>query len=255
MHHNAHTQVLAASQNWIEGFNRGDLAAMLRGYTKHASMYPRPNPLCSGQEEIERFWSGLLAAGASDLVYSNIRLTIEDESRARLAADWSMNVASGVITNELWVKQENGEWLITQDDFDILRQSTGSIAEFVSQFHANLTAWFSGADDSGAVWSALEQACPGNMVLVYPSGAKLSGAEFLQSIKNNPRNNLRFLATVEHIEVLSESQDLAVVAYVEVQTGAKMTATENRRSALAMVQPGPHGWCWRYIQETSLSHL
>ena len=124
-----------------------------------------------------------MAAGASELVYSNIRLTIEGEGRARLAADWSMNVAAGVITNELWVRQENGDWLIAKDDFDILRQSTGSIAEFVSQFHANLTAWFSGSDDSGAVWSALEQACPGNMLLVYPSGAKLSGTSFSKALK------------------------------------------------------------------------
>lgn len=253
MHQNTHMEVLAASQNWIAGFNRGDLAAMVRGYTKNASMHPRPNPLCSGQAEIESFWSGLLAAGASELVYSNIRLTIEGEGRARLAADWSMNVAAGVITNELWVRQENGDWLIAQDDFDILRQSTGSIAEFVSQFHANLTAWFSGSDDSGAVWSALEQACPVNMLLVYPSGAKLSGTEFLQSIKNNPRNNVGFLATVEQVEVLSESSEQGVVAYVEVQVGAEKSATENRRSALAMVQPSPQGWCWRYIQETSLT--
>jgi ketosteroid isomerase-like protein len=252
MHQNAHMEVLAASQNWIAGFNRGDLAAMVRGYTKNASMHPRPNPLCLGQAEIESFWSGLLGAGASELVYSNIRLTIEGEGRARLAADWSMNVAAGVITNEVWIKQENGQWLIAQDDFDILRQSTGSIAEFVSQFHANLTSWFTGANDSGAGWSALKYACPDNMVLVYPSGAKLSGAEFVQSISNHPRNNAGFLATVEQIQVLSESTNEGLVAYVEVQAGAEKSTAENRRSALAMVQRGPLGWCWRYIQETSL---
>lgn len=141
----------------------------------------------------------VLAAGASELVYSNIRLTIEDEGRARLAADWSMNIAAGVITNELWIKQENGQWLIAQDDFDILRQSTSSIAEFVSQFHANLTSWFAGTNDSVAAWSALKYACPDNMVLVYPSRAKLSGAEFEQSISNHPRNNVGFSATVEQI--------------------------------------------------------
>jgi len=55
MHQNTHMEVLAASQNWIAGFNRGDLAAMVRGYAKNASMHPRPNPLCSGQAEIESF--------------------------------------------------------------------------------------------------------------------------------------------------------------------------------------------------------
>ena len=248
-----YTEVLAASQKWIEGFNQGDLAVMVNGYTSDASLHPRPNPLCFGQAEIESFWSGLLATGASELTYSNIRLTVEEEGRVRLAADWSMNVAAGVITNELWVKQENGEWLIAQDDFDVLRRRTGSISEFVSQFHANLTAWFTGSDDSGAVWIALEQACPDNMLLVYPSGAKLSGPKFLQSIKDNPRNNVGFLATVEQIEVLSESPDYGVVAYVEVQVGAEKSATQNKRSALAMVQSSPQGWCWRYIQETGLS--
>ncbi len=253
MDQNTYIEVMAASQNWIAGFNRGDLTTMVNGYTKDASMHPRPSPLCFGQQAIENFWSGLLTIGAGELVYSNIRLTTEGEGRARLAADWSMNVAAGVITNELWIKQENGQWLIAQDDFDILRQNSGSIAEFVDQFHANLTAWFAGSDDSGAAWSALEQACPDNMALVYPSGAKLSGADFLQSISNHPRDNAGFLASVEHIEVLSESTNEGVVAYVEVQVGAANSATENRRSALAMVQQGPQGWCWRYIQETSLT--
>ena len=194
----------------------------------------------------------VLAAGASELVYSNIRLTIEDEGRARLAADWSMNIAAGVITNELWIKEENGQWLIAQDDFDILRQSTSSIAEFVIQFHANLTSWFAGTNDSVAAWSALKYACPDNMVLVYPSRAKLSGAEFVQSISNHPRNNVGFSATVEQIQVLSESSNEGLVAFVEVQTGAEKSAAQNRRSALVMVQRGPQGWCWRYIQETSL---
>jgi hypothetical protein len=90
------------------------------------------------------------------------------------------------------------------------------------------------------------------MVLVYPSGAKLSGAEFVQSISNHPRNNAGFLATVEQIQVLSESTNEGLVAYVEVQAGAEKSTAENRRSALAMVQRGPLGWCWRYIQETSL---
>ncbi len=252
MDQNAYMEVLAASQNWIAGFNRGDLAAIVSGYTQDASMHPRPNPLCLGRQEIEVFWSGLLAAGASELVYSNIRLTIEGEGRARLAADWSMNVAAGVITNELWIRQEDGQWLIAQDDFDILRQSTGNITEFVSQFHAHLTAWFADSDDSGAVWSALEYACPDNMVLVYPSGEKLSGTQFLQSISNHPRNNSEFLASVEQIQVLSECFNQGVVAYVEVQVGAANSTTKNRRSALAMVQQGPQGWCWRYIQETSL---
>jgi ketosteroid isomerase-like protein len=121
MHQNAHMEVLAASQNWVAGFNRGDLAAMVTDFTKDASMHPRPNPLCLGLQAIESFWSGLSAAGASEWVYSNIRLTIEDEGRARLAADWSMNIAAGLITTELWIKQKNGQWLIAQDDFDILR--------------------------------------------------------------------------------------------------------------------------------------
>ena len=90
------------------------------------------------------------------------------------------------------------------------------------------------------------------MVLVYPSGAKLSGTQFLQSISNHPRNNSEFLASVEQIQVLSESFNHGVVAYDEVQVGAANSTTKNRRSALAMVQQGPQGWCWRYIQETSL---
>lgn len=250
MQQKVQAEVLAASQSWIIAFNQGDLHTLVNAYTKDAPMHPRPNLICIGLQDIEEFWSHLLSTGAGKLVYSNIRLEVVGDNRVRLSAHWTMNIAAGVITNELWVKQETGQWQIQQDDFEVA--GPGCIADFVSLFHANLTGWFSGSSDAVTTWAWLDYACPDNLVLVYPSGTTLTGAEFLQSIRNHPRDNEQFLAVVEQINVLSESASEGVVSYVEVQSGAANSSLENRRAALGLVHKGPHGWRWRHIQETAL---
>jgi hypothetical protein len=57
---------------------------------------------------------------------------------------------------------------------------------------------------------------------------------------------------VEAVEVLEATADFAVVAYVEAQTGARQSTTQNRRAALALVRRSADGWVWDYIQETVL---
>ena len=42
--------------------------------------------------------------------------------RSVLSADWRMNVGRGVITMEKWVKQSDGNWLLEQDDFEVVEQ-------------------------------------------------------------------------------------------------------------------------------------
>ena len=39
-----------------------------------------------------------------------------------LSASWSMNVGSGFITKELWVKQDDGRWLLKEDDFSVVTE-------------------------------------------------------------------------------------------------------------------------------------
>ena len=39
-----------------------------------------------------------------------------------LSASWSMNVGRGIITKELWVRQDDQSWLLVEDDFEVQEQ-------------------------------------------------------------------------------------------------------------------------------------
>ena len=123
---------------------------------------------------------------------------------------------------------------------------------FVREFHADLTAWFSGDSPMDQVWRQLERATHPEMVLVYPSGERLSGAAFLKSIESLHGRSPGFVASVSDIELVYADDDRAVVSYKETQTGARQSAAENQRSALALVVRQGGVWTWRFIQETAL---
>lgn len=124
--------------------------------------------------------------------------------------------------------------------------------EVVEDFHAALTAWFSGTGARDAVWARLASRCPPTLVLIYPSGQRLGGAAFLASIEDRFGSAPGFVARVASSELVHASEAVAVVAYVEAQTGAKRSAPENRRAALAVLERSSGGWVWRFIQETDL---
>ena len=132
-----------------------------------------------------------------------------------------------------------------------------SVVAFIRDFHAGLTGWFSGDGDRPASWEIIAQACPPPMVLIYPSGARLEGAGFLASIEARFGASPGFEAVIEAPEVLRCGPDDAVIAYVEVQRGARQSTAENRRAALAYLTRRDHGgpadrWAFRFIQETAL---
>ncbi len=123
---------------------------------------------------------------------------------------------------------------------------------FVHAFHSDLTGWFSGQGFRAEIWRRFEAASPAEMKLVYPSGARLTGAEFLDSIRGLFGTSPGFEASVSEVEELVTTSDHAVVAYVETQAAAQNSAALNRRSALAVLERPQGQWRWRFIQETAL---
>lgn len=123
--------------------------------------------------------------------------------------------------------------------------------DFVRDFHADLTGWFSGSGDRDAIWARFEETCPPDMTLVYPSGTKMGGVPFLESIRDRFGRSPGFEAMIVEPEIVVETADHAVVAYAEVQTQARESDPDNHRSALAVLLRSERGWRWRYIQETS----
>ncbi|WP_020408347.1 YybH family protein [Hahella ganghwensis] len=113
-------EVMAASREWVATFNRGDLDGCLNGYLPGATMKVSPVGEFTGAGAIALFWRDFARHQPAELEYMNIKVKVIDERNAVLSADWQMNIASGFISKELWVKQDSGEWKLSQDDFTVL---------------------------------------------------------------------------------------------------------------------------------------
>jgi ketosteroid isomerase-like protein len=111
--------ILVCSQKWIEAFNKGDADTCIAGYQVDAVINAKPLGTFKGTSEIDAFWRPFMASGASELKYSDVKLEVVDASTVLLSASWTMNVGRGIITLEKWVLQNEGNWLLAQDDFEI----------------------------------------------------------------------------------------------------------------------------------------
>lgn len=116
-----HSAVAKASRAWRDAFNAGDAAAAAALYEKDAVMVAKPFGTFKGREAIQAFWTDIIDKGFAEVVYYNTQTTVVDQSlsAARVSADWTMNHAKGVITNELWVLQPDGTALLREDHFEI----------------------------------------------------------------------------------------------------------------------------------------
>ncbi|WLQ16486.1 nuclear transport factor 2 family protein [Hahella aquimaris] len=113
-------EVLNASREWIACFNRGDVEGCLSGYLPDAVMRVDPVGEFKGAGAIALFWRDFANLNPSQLEYLDVNVKVIDAKSAVLSANWRMNIASGFISKELWVKQDSGEWKLAQDDFSVL---------------------------------------------------------------------------------------------------------------------------------------
>ncbi|MCG8476651.1 MAG: hypothetical protein MI784_14395 [Cytophagales bacterium] len=119
--HSALEDVLKASMDWISNFNARDGQACGKSYLDKASMNAEPFANLDGREAITAFWAKLIEDGAKKLVYSNVRIRQVNDHAVRLASDWSMNIGSGRIYQEKWVKTKSG-WRLGYDEFEEIKQ-------------------------------------------------------------------------------------------------------------------------------------
>ena len=111
--------VAKASNAWKTAFNQGDAKAAAALYEDNAVMIASPFGKFEGREAIQTFWTNLIAQGFDDVVYNNTTSKIIDEKTVSISADWRMNNASGIITNELWVLQKDGSARLREDHFEV----------------------------------------------------------------------------------------------------------------------------------------
>ena len=122
MSHNALSEVLVASKQWVKHFNSGDVDYCVAAYMADAEMEVKPMGSYHSSENIDQFWRPFLQSGATDLEYHNIWLRQLDDSTVHLGADWTMNIGRGVITLEEWVKTDPKRWKLSKDHFEVKEQ-------------------------------------------------------------------------------------------------------------------------------------
>jgi uncharacterized protein (TIGR02246 family) len=67
-------EVDEANRRFMEAFERGDAASLAALYAEDAVALPPDAPMISGRAEIEKFWQGLMAAGARGINLVTLRL-------------------------------------------------------------------------------------------------------------------------------------------------------------------------------------
>lgn len=112
--------VATASQKWRDAFNAGDAAAAAALYEENAIMVAKPFSTFEGRAAIQAFWTQLVAGGYDDVIYDNTTTVVSrDLSTAQVSAEWKMNNAHGIITNELWALQPDGTALLREEHFEV----------------------------------------------------------------------------------------------------------------------------------------
>lgn len=113
------TAVQKASTGWKEAFNRGDAAGCAAAYEENAVMNAAPFGRYEGRAQIRDFWQHIIGEGFQDVDYIDPQIEILDSHTARLRSHWKMNKAHGVITNELWILDSDGQARLREDDFEV----------------------------------------------------------------------------------------------------------------------------------------
>ncbi len=113
--------VLKASTSWRAAFNSGSASGAAALYEDDAIMVAKPFGTFNGKAAIQAFWQDLVEKGFKDVQYIQPKLTVLDKRSARIESDWTMNNAGGVITNEHWVVNDEGNALLREDHFEVLK--------------------------------------------------------------------------------------------------------------------------------------
>ncbi|MEX0300730.1 MAG: nuclear transport factor 2 family protein [Kordiimonas sp.] len=116
---NVQMAVAKASKAWKDAFNAGDAAGAAALYEDDAVMVVKPFGTFTGKDQILAFWTDLVSKGFDNVVYKNSTMVVLDAKSARVSAEWKMNKAHGIITNEHWVVQPDGRALLREDHFEV----------------------------------------------------------------------------------------------------------------------------------------
>ena len=108
--------IRAASKQWEDNFDSGDLAAFATHYTEEAKVLPPSNQIVTGRESIQEFFQAFYDAGGHDLHLTVIELSVSGDM-AHVVGKYTLTIqpeeGEAISDNgkyvEIW-KRVNGSW-------------------------------------------------------------------------------------------------------------------------------------------------
>ena len=208
-----------------------------------------------GIEQIQLFWSALVFDLKSEIAYRDVNMEFLSDDAMSLSANLTASGHSfiGVAMNESWVRNK-GSWRISGCRLQVRSASVAAIESFlvfVQIFSTSLHHWLNGQDVTEDNWSRIADACANELGVVLPDGRKISGVELLALIRDLVASEPSLVMEVSQLEMLTMSESLCVVTYVESRRLSGEVGTEDVRSTLAFARHSSAGWAWRHVQQTS----
>lgn len=121
----------------------------------------------------------------------------------------------------------------------------------VIRLHEFLGAWFRGELASERLSPDFADALHPDFENPQPAGVVLTRDEIVEAIQAGRGTNPDFRIEIEKPRLLGTWPGLTLFQYVEFQTGAKASASENRRLSTVLFHDGPRP-VWRYLTEIGL---
>ena len=254
MQPNIFVEVLQNSCSLIEKINARDMRNLRLLYKEDAVVEIKGFSQFVGVEQIQRFWTALVSSLNSHIAYRDVKIDCLDDDvvslTATLTADGHRFIA--VELNQLWVNS-HGRWLISKSDMLLqagVLNASDSFLDFIQTFSVSLQNWLNGQDVSEENWLRLTNAYSDEMGIVLVDGQKFSGVEIRERVKKLSACDPDLVLEVSQIEVLTMSDSLCVVSFLESRRVKDESSFSDFRSTLAFAKKSPEGWSWRHVQQT-----
>jgi hypothetical protein len=252
---NIFQQVLQNSSLLIEKINAKETEDLQLLYQDDAVMEIIGLSKFVGIEQIQLFWSALVFDLKSEIAYRDVSMEILSDDAMSMSAILTASAYRfiGFAMNESWVRNK-GSWRISGCQLQVRSASVAAIDSFlvfVQIFSTSLQNWLNGQDVTEDNWSRIADACADELGVVLPDGRKISGVELLALIRDLVASEPSLVMEVSQLEMLTMSESLCVVTYVESRRLSGEVGTEDVRSTLAFARHSSAGWAWRHVQQTS----
>lgn len=123
--------------------------------------------------------------------------------------------------------------------------------EEVVRLHEFIEGWFRGTVAHKTFDVEFADVLDPEFENIQPAGNIWTKSDIVTAIRGATGTNTNFRILIEEPRLLDVWPNLILFGYVEYQTGARRSETENRRRSTALFELGPN-LRWRHLQETGL---